>query len=275
MWSVTNPQAVLPAVPGLFVPPPGLTMWLNDRSFQQDGPAAANTPLNVVNWFDLSGTLAAAFTQGTQAQQPTVGNGISGRRSVQFSSSGPSNLKNGTDTQVKLFSASAFTIACACIYTGGKNYTAASPQATPALLTNQNGLSPQHGVGLMIGQDSGTPTNCIIGAWLTDATPAVHVVTGPSLPKSSAHYAIVTFSGGVLTIQVDTQAAVSISGIGNVGDLTALLEIGTNAISVNAELDGSIGEEMTWARALNAAEISSVQSYFAEKWGVPPPGIAN
>jgi hypothetical protein len=165
-----------------------------------------------------------------------------------------------------------FTIAACLLYTGTKTYQ--TGQLNPIIWNaTQNGGGDRDGCGLSVGIDPGNPNNVIFSVYANDSAGAnpPKFAQSASVPKNVAHYVLGTLSGGVLSIYLDANAAVTTGGVGPVAVASLssyTAQIAAGGGSTSQCLEGLIRAVVTYCVGQTAGEIAETLLYMKTTGGL-------
>jgi hypothetical protein len=174
-----------------------------------------------------------------------------------------------TGTTVSFLSSFVFlsqwSMGAACLFTGSASFNHSAFYTTPTILTaNQGGAGA--GPALVCGLSSGL---LVFGVWYLDLNSDIWYAASPGVNPAIPHYVVATFSGGVLSIQVDG-GGVSTAGPNPLmapanfsGEIPMSACGTTSGASETAEFVGSMVEIDCWNRALTTNEIIQLNTYYA------------
>jgi hypothetical protein len=227
-------------------------------------------------WRDQSpGHVGRRFFDTTGNGGATIGTSINSRPTLDFSSTGggqryfdPNVATSGT---IVTFSPEEFSIGAVVKYTGATNLNTGTMGVMPTIVGDNIGtFNPPHSLGLSCGLDSGNTTMVQFCAWIYNGS--IQAVVAADVLASAAHYVVVTFALGVLSIYVDAAPAVT---LGSLGTLQVALEtgssvpsIGGNGISTSGSFIGSILEVDGWNVCQTPTEISLSQAWLKAAGGL-------
>jgi hypothetical protein len=159
-----------------------------------------------------------------------------------------------------------FTIAACLQYTGTKNF--ATNMVCPFLFAATSN-NPATGCGLVVGLDPGNSNNVIFAVFANDGT--LKYAESASVPTNVAHYVVVTFSGGVLSIYLDANAAVTQGSVGFISPTTGLsapVGIGAGGVSSSQCFEGHIKCIGAWCVGQTAGELAQTKAFIKAAGGL-------
>jgi hypothetical protein len=220
----------------------GLTLWLRASVGVTGNPVTA--------WADQSGNGNSLIVAGPGGMTP--GTGINGHATVDSPSGTSSGRLQLASAPSALFSPTGITMFAACKYTGASASTATSP----CILQDQG----DQDVSLDVGTDGGTNFRgggCTFSAFLNH-----FVKNADATLLTDPHYFYFRYDGAHVDTQTDAGTAVSATAIGAV-NLAA-----SNKVLFAYLFQGSIGEIITYNRALTDPEIAQVRGWLSAQWGI-------
>lgn len=237
----------------------GLTFWVdaNDGTTINTGTPVNNDPVD--NWNDKSAS-AFNFTQTTTKRPIYKTNQIGGKPAVTFATG--QCLTNATDKILGANNAAPFTILMAV-----NNGTYTSNYAFLfSFYTNSAGDGPQFGFSSNAGLAN------IFFAASTSAGKYNSAITTAAFASANTAYIVgLTYDGSKVAAGYQYYAS-------NVSKTTAqgADNSNNNAANYMAAADASCdlangqlwGEMTIWNKVLNATEISQMQTYYHNKWGI-------
>ncbi len=220
---------------------PNLALWLR-------ADLGITIGTGVSAWADQSGT-GNHVVQATGANQPAfVASGLNGKPVVRFTAASSHYLKKAN---TNLF--------------GAGNYTAVIVWKWSAAATRQTVLGCTDNLSGGVHLGTTDPTGLNRNAGYVGAGD----VTDGAATNAAEVWSVVNAGGTSTTMRVD-RASQSTSGsftMVNPGG-TAAIRLGTYN-DASLFLTGDVAEVLAWSRALNAAELLSVETYCQKFWGTP------
>jgi hypothetical protein len=235
----------------------GCKLWLDAA----DTASISVSGSAVTQWNDKSGN-AYHFTQGTSANRPSSGTRTqNGKNVIDFD--GTNDLL--TTTAAK----SAFNFLHSSTSTIFQVYKLDTTVATQGIMGAQGGSPSQIGyVQFNVGTTEYLSAGAGSGVYVYQITQTIGTTARYNTLKSdpanatAANRALVSLNGAAFTGgNTANSAAVS-------SDSTSTLSVGDAGTSGGVPLDGFIGEIIIYNSILSAGNITSVQNYLAEKWGI-------
>ncbi len=250
---------LVPSSTPIIPPPPlsGMTLWLRSNTgLYTDG----TYPLN---WDDQSGNGNNMIAPGG-GESPTVGNGINGKSTAEFSSGGPQYFEGGSSPQTNfnmlsdIVTANDWSMFAVWNYTGSASFGG----------YNSPGVFMDAGQywGLTVGYDPSYPDSFTVFGFN-------YLSTNNGLQMGGLDGSIPHYTGFIQDGNETNTQSLNVDGviISQSGSSIRLLNAGPFLGKSGAYYwDGAIGEVIVYDRAVTSDEQAVIYNYLQQTWGLSP-----
>jgi hypothetical protein len=212
--------------------------------------------------------LGRAFYDYTTDGGAVLGNSINGFPTLDFTVATQVKYRDPyiPSQYVNLcYSSTALSIATVVKYTGAVNMATGAMATVPLIVGEDSANNPPHTAGLSVGLDPSNSSLIQFAGWIYDfGASTLKFALSANVSGSVAHYVVMTFGAGTISLYVDGLAVVQTTGVGRATDIdtaTIPLVIGSNQVSSESNFNGSILELDGWNVCLTAGEIVQVQNW--------------